>query len=59
LGRSSFCAVDAQAALREMQADSPSVRDFGLALAYHALGRKAESDAALARATVTSGMRRQ
>ena len=51
LGQIFLLRGDAQAALREMQADSPSVRDFGLSLAYHALGRKADSDAALARAT--------
>ena len=51
LGQIFLVRGDAQSALREMQADSPSVRDFGLALAYHALGRNAESDAALARAT--------
>jgi TolB-like protein/Flp pilus assembly protein TadD len=45
-----------QGALREMLAEpSPSTRDFGLALACHALGRKAESDAALARFTRSSG----
>jgi TolB-like protein/Flp pilus assembly protein TadD len=36
-------------ALREMELEQPDGRDFGLALAYHALGRKVESDAALAR----------
>jgi TolB-like protein len=36
-------------ALKEMEVEQPDNRDFGLALAYHALGRKAESDAALSR----------
>ena len=41
---------DREAALREMQAEAhPGARDAGLALAYYALGRKAESDAALTR----------
>jgi hypothetical protein len=33
-----------------MEAEMSSERDAGLALVYHALGRKSESDAALARA---------
>ena len=37
-------------ALKEMEAEVTSERDAGLALAYHALGRRSESDAALARA---------
>jgi TolB-like protein len=37
------------AALQEMEAESESGRDLGLALAYFALGRRAESDIALAR----------
>ncbi len=44
-----------EAALREMLAEQASARDTGLALAYHALGRKAESDAAIARATRVVG----
>lgn len=36
-------------ALKEMEAEGPLDRDMGLALVYHALGRRAESDAALAR----------
>jgi len=40
-----------EAALAEMQAETSPSRDIGLALAYHALGRHADSDAALARAT--------
>lgn len=42
---------DLQKALREMQAETSGSRDFGLALVYYALGRKQESDAALARLT--------
>jgi tetratricopeptide (TPR) repeat protein len=38
-------------ALKEMEAEGSLSRDMGLALVYHALGRRAESDAALARAT--------
>jgi TolB-like protein len=38
-----------EAALKEMEAESPPVRDLGLALAYHALGRQGDSDRALAR----------
>jgi len=37
-------------ALKEMEAEGPLAHDIGLALAYHALGRKADSDAAIARA---------
>jgi len=41
---------DREAALREMQQEtSDNAQQEGLAIAYHALGRKAESDAALAR----------
>jgi TolB-like protein/DNA-binding winged helix-turn-helix (wHTH) protein/Tfp pilus assembly protein PilF len=40
-----------EAALVEMQAETSEGRDIGLALAYHALGRHVDSDAALARAT--------
>ena len=40
---------DAEAALAEMQQEADeAVRLIGLSMAYHALGRKAESDAALA-----------
>jgi tetratricopeptide (TPR) repeat protein len=46
---------DAKGALKEMLQETSSVRDVGLALAYHALGRKAESDAALARGTRSTG----
>ena len=56
LGQVLLLRGNAQGALKEMLAEpSPSTRDFGLALAYHALGRKAESDAALARSTQSSG----
>jgi TolB-like protein/Tfp pilus assembly protein PilF len=37
-----------EAALQEMEAESESSRDLGLALVYFALGRRAESDRALA-----------
>jgi TolB-like protein len=37
-------------ALKEMEAELSSERDADLALVYHALGRRSESDAALARA---------
>jgi TolB-like protein/Tfp pilus assembly protein PilF len=41
---------DREAALREMQQEtSDNAQQEGLAIAYHALGRRAESDAALAR----------
>jgi adenylate cyclase len=41
---------DREAALREMQQEtSDNAQQEGLAIAYHALGRKAESDSALAR----------
>lgn len=40
-----------EAALAEMQAETSQGRYTGLALAYHALGRHADSDAALERAT--------
>jgi TolB-like protein len=43
-------------ALKEMEAEMSSERDAGLALVYHALGRRSESDAALARA---KGARRE
>jgi TolB-like protein/DNA-binding winged helix-turn-helix (wHTH) protein len=38
-----------EAALAEMQPDSGPWRDVGLAIVYHAMGRLAESDAALAK----------
>lgn len=38
-----------EAALKEMEAESEPNRDLGLALVYFALGRRAESDRALAR----------
>jgi TolB-like protein len=42
-------------ALKEMEAEMPSERDLGLTLVYHALGRRAESDAALSRETGERG----
>jgi len=48
LGRIQLLRGQPEAALEEMQAE-PRRKDMGLALAYHSLGRKAESDAALAR----------
>ena len=42
-------------ALKEMEAEMPPYRDVGLALAYHALNRGSESDAALGRAKGTRG----
>ena len=44
-----------QAALEEMLAEQGGMRDFGLALAFHSLGRHADSDAALARLIRDSG----
>jgi TolB-like protein len=49
LGRILLLRGKPKEALREMQAETPLLRDVGLALAYDALGRRAESDAALAR----------
>jgi TolB-like protein/Flp pilus assembly protein TadD len=46
---------DRQGAFREIQAETSSSRDFGLALVYHALGRGKDSDAALARAVRIAG----
>jgi TolB-like protein/Tfp pilus assembly protein PilF len=46
---------DRQGAFREIQAETSSTRDFGLALVYHALGRGKDSDAALARAVRSAG----
>jgi len=42
-------------ALKEMEAETPSLRDVGLALVYYALGRRRESDAALAHAKRAGG----
>ena len=39
---------DREAALREMQQESPDDRDLGLAVVYHEMNRKVESNAALA-----------
>jgi len=49
LGLVALARSQPQAALEEIgQGSDPSYRRFGLALAYHALGRKKEADAALA-----------
>jgi TolB-like protein/Flp pilus assembly protein TadD len=49
IGRALLLKGDAQAALKEIQAEpDEGWRLTGLALVYHALGKKAESDAALA-----------
>jgi tetratricopeptide (TPR) repeat protein len=42
-------------ALKEMDAGVPPFRDLGVAIVYHALGRRTESDAALARAKGARG----
>lgn len=55
LGQLYLLRGDANRALDEMRAEPSLLRDLGLALAYHALGRKAESDAALARGTRAVG----
>jgi serine/threonine-protein kinase len=50
LGRMLLARGQIEAARKEMQAELASdAKDAGLAMVYHALGRKAESDAALAR----------
>jgi TolB-like protein/Tfp pilus assembly protein PilF len=49
LGQILLLRGDPAAALKEMEAETSSTRDAALALAYWALGRKADSDAALAR----------
>jgi serine/threonine-protein kinase len=50
LGQILLARGDQQGALAAMQAEIPDAgKDGGLAIVYHALGRKAESDAALAR----------
>lgn len=46
---------DREGALREIQAETATSRDFGLTLVYHALGRARDSDAALARAVRIAG----
>ncbi len=52
LGRILLAEGRREAALEEMQREAPeSGRDAGLAIIYHALGRKGDSDAALARLT--------
>jgi serine/threonine-protein kinase len=55
LGQIYLARGDMQKALKEMQTEASDSHDLGLALAYHALARKAESDAALARATRSAG----
>ncbi len=50
LGAVLLTAGKLDAALSQMQQASPDCADLGLALVYHAMKRKAESDAALARA---------
>ena len=55
LGQIYLLRGDKQGALREMLAESESTRDLGLALVYHALGRKTDSDVALARAVQMYG----
>jgi TolB-like protein len=52
LGRILLAEGKPEAALDEMQREAPeSGRDAGLAIIYHAIGRKGDSDAALARLT--------
>jgi TolB-like protein len=52
LGRILLAEGKREAALDEMQREAPeSGRDAGLAIIYHAIGRKGDSDAALARLT--------
>jgi tetratricopeptide (TPR) repeat protein len=51
LGQILLLRGEPEAALVEMQAEVANVRDLGLAFAYHALGRRAEADAALKEAT--------
>jgi len=56
LGRIQLLDGQPEAALKEFAADSPSgIHDAGLALVSHALGRKAESDVALARLVDEAG----
>ena len=50
LGRILLLRGQPKEALNEMETEKPGLRDVGLALVYHALGRRQESDAALARA---------
>lgn len=49
LGRIFLLRGEPMEALKEMQAETPLMRDVGLALAYDALGQRTDSDAALAR----------
>jgi len=55
LGQIRLLRGDTPGALREMQTEARTTQDFGLALVYHALGRRAESDAALGRAVQMYG----
>lgn len=55
LGRILLLRGQPKGALKEMEAEVTSSRDVGLALAYQALGRRAESAAALARVTHSGG----
>ena len=50
LGRILLLRGQPKEALKEMETEKPGLRDVGLALVYHALGRRQASDAALARA---------
>ena len=55
LGQMDLLRGEPAAALVEMRAEPSVARDQGLAMVYHALGRHAESDAALARALRSVG----
>jgi TolB-like protein/Tfp pilus assembly protein PilF len=56
LGRMLLARGEIDAALKEMQLEvAPDAQDAGLAMVYHALRRKADSDAALARLVRRSG----
>ena len=55
LGQILLLRGEPELALAEMQKEVSSLRDVGLALAFHALGRRADSDASLARAASGAG----
>ena len=55
LGQVYLVRGDVQKALKEMQTETSDSHDLGLALVYHALGRNAEAEGALARATRSVG----
>jgi TolB-like protein len=56
LGRMLLARGEFEAALKEIQLEAaPDAKDAGLAMIYHALRRKADSDAALARLVRASG----